>query len=190
MELTPEMVSLGSELALIAGKSAEAIFDRIRAAKEKGDDKQTIVKLEGLINELIQDKNMLTTIAQAYKEKLMAQTITDNEIEYISEQLLPLIEEMVSQSNSGDAVKIRAGIKVLKPVLSKETFTIMQILGFNFKEAIGEPLTKLVAGLISEKIPNEHAVENSMIQAEREIEYLKICQDEGAFERLQKIRGL
>ena len=37
MELTPEMITLGTELATIAGrKSVEAIFDKIRAVKKKG----------------------------------------------------------------------------------------------------------------------------------------------------------
>ena len=41
MDLTPEMISIGTELATIVGKrSVETIFDKIRTVKEKGIKKR------------------------------------------------------------------------------------------------------------------------------------------------------
>lgn len=57
MEMTPEMIALGTELATIAGrKSVESIFDKIRAIKQTGNKDQIINNLEEIINELIADK--------------------------------------------------------------------------------------------------------------------------------------
>ena len=72
--------------------------------------------------------------------------------------------------------------------LSKEIFNIMQILGFNFKEAIGEPLTELLAAFIRTKInTTERSLEIQMLAQQREVEYLKICQDKKAYNRLMSI---
>ena len=38
-------------------------------------------------------------------------------------------------------------------MLSVETLTIMQLIGFNYKQAIGEPLTLLLRKIIESKIP-------------------------------------
>ena len=48
---------------------------------------------------------------------------------------------------------------MIKPILSKETFNILQILGFNFKKAIGEPMTEWIASLIKSKINDEKSTE-------------------------------
>lgn len=189
MELTPEMITLGTEVATIAGrKSVEAIFDKIKMLKQKGDKDEIISNLEEIINELIADKNSLIQISQAYEEKLITQKITENEIDYITKSVIPLLEEFIEQGDD-DGGKIQEGLNVIKPLLSKETFNIMQILGFNFKKAIGEPLTELLASYIRSQIskPTVDGITIQMMEKQREIEYLKICQDEGAFNRLISI---
>ena len=189
MELTPEMITLGTELASIAGrKSVEAIFDKIRTVKKKGDKDEIISNLEEIINDLISDKNRLIQISQAYEENLITQKITQEEIDYITNSIIPLLEELLKQSSQDDSRKIQDGINAIKPILSKEIFNIMQILGFNFKEAIGEPLTELLAAFIRTKInTTERSLEIQMLAQQREVEYLKICQDEKAYNRLMSI---
>jgi len=189
MEMTPEMIALGTELATITGrKSVEAIFDKIKAIKQTGNKDQIINNLEEIINELIADKNSLIQISQAYEENLITQKITEKEIDYITKSVIPLLEEFVKQSGDDDG-KIQAGLNVIKPLLSKETFNIMQILGFNFKKAVGEPLTELLASHIRANINKSTVggVTVQMMEKQREIEYLKICQDKEAFERLVSI---
>ena len=189
MELSPEIITLGTEVATIAGrKSVESIFDKIKMLKQKGDKDEIISNLEEIINELIADKNSLIQISQAYEEKLITQKITENEIDYITESVIPLLEDFLKQGND-DGGKIQEGLNAIKPLLSKETFTIMQILGFNFKKAVGEPLTELLASFIRSQIskPTVDGVTIQMMEKQREIEYLKICQDEDAFKRLISI---
>lgn len=189
MELTPEMIALGTELTTIAGrKSVEVIFDKIRTVKKKGDKDEIISNLEEIINELIADKNRLIQISQAYEENLITQKITQDEIDYITNSIIPLLEEFLKQSSQDDSGKIQDGINAIKSILSKEIFNMMQILGFNFKEAIGKPLTELLAALIRSKInTTERSLEFQMIAQQREVEYLKICQNEEAYNRLMSI---
>lgn len=189
MDLTPEMISIGTELATIVGKrSVETIFDKIRTVKEKGNKEEIIRSLEAIINELIEDKNYLIQISQAYEEKLMTQKITQTEIDYITESIVPLLEEFLKQSNPDEAEKIQEGINLIKPILSKETLNIMQILGFNFKKAIGEPLTEWLSSVIRANIV---VVDKNLsiqeLSLKREIEYLKLCQNEEAFNRLSSV---
>ena len=186
MELTPEIITLGTELATIAGrKSVQAIIDKIKTVKQKGDKDEIINNLEEIINELISDKNRLIQISQAYEEVLITQKISQDEIDYIANSIIPLLEEFLKQSTQEDAEKIQSGIDMFKPILSKEFFNMMQILGFNFKQAIGEPLTELLASLIRSNIKTaDKNLEMQILAQQREIEYFKICQDEESYKRL------
>ena len=79
---------------------------------------------------------------------------------------------------------------MIKSLLSKETLKIMQILGFNFKKAIGEPLTELVAALIYSKTNASGKTLEVQLEVQRkETELFKICQDEEAYKRLQSMYG-
>lgn len=54
--------------------------------------------------------------------------------------------ENVSDEETREAVDKQ--IKALKTLLSEETIKILQLLGFNFKRAIGEPLTEILRNKI------------------------------------------
>lgn len=187
MDMTTEMMALGTELAIITSKkSVDSIFDKIRALKKTNNNEQIILNLEEIINDLISDKNSLIQICHVYEEKLVAQKITEKEIVYITKSVFPLLEDFIEKSGDEDG-KIRAGIEVIKPFLSEELFNIMQILGFNFKKALGEPLTELIASLIRNNIKNN--IDNSihMLEQQKEIEYLKTIQNEEAYKRLKSM---
>lgn len=192
MDVSSDMIKITSEFAGYLGKrSVEAIFDKIRAVKKKGDQNEIISNLEEIINELIADKNQLIQITQAYEEQLITQKMSEKDIEYITNSIVPLLEELLEQSEGNDAENLRKGIDTFKPILSKETFNIMQMLGFNFKQAIGEPLTKLVCALISSKIPSsiEISTQLQILIEQRQIELLKISQDKESYQRLFEIFG-
>lgn len=192
MDVSSEMVKVASEFVSHAGKrTVEAIWYKMRAVKEKGDKEEIIRNLEEIINDLIADRNQLIQIIQAYEEQLITQKLTEEDINYITENIVPLLEELLARSEGDDVVKFREGIDTIKPILSKETFSILQLLGFNFKKAIGEPLTELVRGLIASNIPapTERAIEHQILMEKRQIEYFKVVQDEEAFQRHLKAIG-
>ncbi len=74
MDLSAEVIGLSAQLATVVGrKTVEAISDKMRAVKEKGDTEEIINNLEEIINELIADKNKLIQISQAYEEVMITQ---------------------------------------------------------------------------------------------------------------------
>lgn len=190
MEMNPELIQLSTQLTkFIATSSVQVVTDKIKVAKGKKNSEEIINTLEEIINQLISEKNQLIQIAQAYDQTLIAQKMTDEEIEYITGSIVPLIDQMLEADENSE--KLRQQMDVLKPLLSKETINIMQLLGFNFKRAIGEPLTELVRQLISSKKPitPEDNNELLLIREQKELEYIKLAQNEEAFKNLKELYG-
>ncbi|WP_281658210.1 hypothetical protein [Halobacillus sp. Cin3] len=186
-----DLQSISTQLTSIATKnSSQAIYDKIRTTKAQKDQEATIQELEEIIRDLITEKNELIQIAQTYDEEVISQKISEEDIEYISHNLIPLLEKFLEtdeEAGDGEAyAKAEDNLKNLeniKPLLSKKTITILQLLGFNYKRAIGEPLTVLVNSLITSQIP-ESSERLKVLAAERDLEYLKIMRDEAAYERM------
>jgi len=184
----PNIMRASTELAkLLAKNTTQMVNDRIRISKQATDDKKTINTLDEIITDLIAEKNKLTQIAQTFDEQMVAQKVSDVEINYITDNLLPLLDKLIE--NSEEHEENKENLEMLKPLLSKETFNILQLLGFNYKHAIGEPLTKLVNGLITSNTPSsqEEKRELETLILERDIEYYKFLQDDKAYERHKEL---
>lgn len=141
------VAQLGADLIeATARNGASIISDKIRTAKTNKEYKETISELEEIIYDLLNDKVEIQRIAQAYEQELVAQKITEDDIKYITNNLIPILSSLLSEEN-------REQLEQLKKLLSVETLTIMQLIGFNYKQAIGEPLTLLLRKIIESKIP-------------------------------------
>ena len=188
--MDPELQALGIQLAAVAARNtASAIADRIRAAFAGNKDRETITELEEIVSGLQTDKNELLRIAHAYEQELVAQRISEADIEYISEHIVPLITQLTEKAvteQGGDTASAQAIIELIKPILSVETVTILQLVGFNFKRAVGEPLTELVATLIASqnRLTQVASQELALLAAKREVAYLEIARDPEAWARL------
>jgi hypothetical protein len=189
MEINPGTASLLATAANIAQNGAQMIFDKMKAARAAKTKDETINRLEEIITDLIHEKNQLIQILQVYEEQLITQKISDDDINYITDKIVPLLEQFLDNIEGEETVKAKQALEILKPLLSKETFNILQLLGFNFKRAIGEPLTQLLSAIITSKIPvtAEKQIEYQMLIEQRNIEYFKILQDEEASQRLLKL---
>jgi len=187
-----DLAELGTKFASLAAKnSVPMIMDKIRVAKEAKDNDETVNRLEEIISDLISGKNELIQIIQVYEEQVIMQKISDKEIEYITESIIPIIEKLIEESDGETAENAEKALSVFKPLLSKETFAILQMLGFNFKQAIGEPLTNLIRAMIHSKVPlnTMEEYEIRILQQQAAIEELKIYNDEEAFERMKLVRS-
>lgn len=175
-----QLIDLGIKLSeSLAKNTASAIFTKIKAIKARKDDRETINELEEIIQELISDKNELLQISQAFQQELMAQKITEVEIEYITQKLMPKLQELAKVTGSN----VDEMVNILSPVISKEALTILQLLGFNFRKAIGEPLTILLEKLILSKLPL--SIEK---QAEIQLETIKALQNPNAAKALNNLK--
>jgi|JI10StandDraft_1071094.scaffolds.fasta_scaffold47506_3 DUF438 domain-containing protein len=184
------LAELGVKLTESAVRNtAGAISDKISSIKAKRDDKQTIRELEDIVNNLLDDKSELVRIAQAYEQELVSQKISDEDITYITDTLVPLIEKFVGGIEDGaERAKNQAYLDTIKSVVSKEMITVMQLVGFNFKQAVGEPLTLLIRRLIESKMPiNDAELKRlNVINSNLSIE---VAKDEAATNRLMKLLG-
>lgn len=186
MDMDPNLFKAGIDLgSTFVKSSAQTIMTKIKSAKATGDNEKIISNLEEIINELISDRNQLIQLTQSYEEKMITQKISEGDIEYITENIYPIIETLLEHTSSENAEKTLEALNLFKPILSKELFNIVQLLGFNFKSAIGEPLTDIIKSAITSKISvsNESRVILEAASLQRESEFYKVMQDEEAFQR-------
>jgi hypothetical protein len=68
--------------------------------------------------------------------------------------------------------------------------TVLQLVGFNFKAAIGEPLTLAVQRLIlaAVPIPDEASAATAQLQLRREVAMLEVIKDPDAAQRLSALQ--
>ena len=172
-----------------ARQSAAAISTRVSAITKQRDDKKAISELEGIIHDLVSSRDEVILIAQGLKNELVAQQLSDKDISYIVSTIIPAIRNTL-QTEEG----ISAAEKIIQPlekIISEDTLRVLQILGFNYRDAIGRPLTELVKNILLAKV-NEDIDKTKLefiTQSNFEL-YLKVIQDEEASSRLREHQDL
>ena len=81
-------------------------------------------------------------------------------------------------------------LEIIKDLLTKETLTVAQLIGFNFKAAIGQPLTELTERAILAKVPTPATTDRiAALAAERELAVIELVQNPEAYARMRKLYG-
>jgi hypothetical protein len=194
--MDPHLIDLSTRLAEVAVRStATSIGAKIRAVKSSRDDKKIIAEMNDLIYELLEDKQELESIAKAYQEEFVAQKLSDKDLEFISNTVLPMLKQFLqeiarTQSDENEkqkTIKLIESLDAFKSLLSIQTLNVLQLIGFNFKQGIGEPLTDLLKATITGKNKTSQNKINELV-TERDIEYFRMVQNEQAFERFMSLR--
>lgn len=146
-----EMITLGLALAEVTGKNTISyIKSKMDLAKQKKSlDEQSLAYTE-IINNLLEDKAELTTIAREYKQELEQVVISDEDIEHLHNTMRNAFDLLGALSDLTEENKVY--LNVLIELLNKDTLKTMQLLGFNYKEAIGIPLTEVSSDFITTKL--------------------------------------
>lgn len=141
------LAEMGTNLTTLALKgTATAIHSKIESVKNEKNTETLRNTYDEIISQLLSEREEAIRIAQAYKEELEKVEISDEDIRHLhntTEKVLEILKEMSPQTESIEA------FEQLKELISVDTLKTMQLLGFNYKAAIGEPLTKLCADAIS-----------------------------------------
>lgn len=141
------LVTLGMSLSqLIASNSVSVIRQKMALAKEKKDLQSQSLAYTEIINNLLEDKDALSMIAKEYKQAYEQITISDTDIEYLHSTLNKVIEVLNSMGATNPDTK--ESMDALIKLLNKDTLKTMQLIGFNYKEAIGQPLTDVCSEAI------------------------------------------
>lgn len=140
-----KLIELGINLTGLAVKStASTVQKKISAAKARKNDKNTIEVYDEIVNELIEERAEAIRIAQSYKNELEKYEISDKDIEHLNKTISTVLDILKEVSPDIDLNMFNK----FKELISVDTLKAMQLIGFNYKKAIGEPLTELCSAKI------------------------------------------
>lgn len=188
---TTELVGLGVSLTELAVKgTATAISSKIKAIKNEKNIDNVRATYDEIINELLNEREEAVRIAQAYKSELEKVVISDEDIQHLHNtvaRILDLIKKSQGNTNAAVNSQIQA-YEQIKELISVDTLKTMQLLGFNYKSAIGEPLTLMLRNFILSKVANPD--ELSLFQKVVTPEMVEILKDNTAYENFKQITGI
>ncbi len=192
----PELISLGVSLTQLAIKgTTTAITTKIRALKQEKDAEKLRLAYNELVNELLNERDEAVQIAQSYKSELEKVVISDEDMQHLHntiERLLELVKkwQMRNASSRGEeaVAKVEAQVKSfeeVKELISLDTLKTMQLLGFNYKAAIGEPLTKMMNNFILSKVIDLEPEKGFLHFLTPEM--VEVLKNKSAFDNLNKL---
>lgn len=157
---TQPLVEMGVSLTELAIKgTATAVTNKIKAVKDEKNTEKLRNTYDEIVNELLSERDEAVRIAQAYKSELERIVISDEDIEHLHNTVSRILEivkafQLISATAKGpdEVAKVTAQVESyeqIKELISVDTLKTMQLLGFNYKAAIGEPLTQICANAIS-----------------------------------------
>lgn len=146
---TAALIEMGKSLTTLALKgTGSAINAKVKAIKEEKNVEKVRATYDEIINELISEREEAVRIAQVYKSELDRIEISDENIIHLNNTVGRVLE-ILKVMTPNTPLETFEQMKVL---ISVDTLKAMQLLGFNYKAAIGEPLTQLCSDAILSKI--------------------------------------
>lgn len=176
-----ELLALGNALKGIVNSGvADQAISLISTVKEGQDSKKTINAYEDAFNKLIHENQELKSIALRYKDEYDQIYLSETDIEYLQKTATRLInmfmpevsdkskrelrESLLEQGYKEEEIEAyvkdwaknqeeqRTNFEQLVDLIQVDTLRTMQLLGFNYRQAIGEPLTEITAKLIANSL--------------------------------------
>lgn len=150
------LATMAVSLANLAVKgTASAVNKKIKAIREEKNIDNLRATYDEITNEILLEREEAVRIAQAYKSEIDRIQIKDEDIEHLHKTVEKILE-IINKSQMKEAEKegedaiekareIAESLNQIKDLISVDTLKTMQLLGFNYKAAIGDPLTQLCA---------------------------------------------
>lgn len=195
---TTELLGLGTSLTELAVKgTVTAVSNKIKAIKEEKNVEKIRNTYDAIINELLNEREEAVRIAQAYKSELEKVVISDEDIQHLHNTVSRILEIIKgiqiasAEQQGGDVDAIRTQVESyeqIKELISVDTLKTMQLIGFNYKSAIGEPLTLMLKNFILSKV-----TEPDSLKAFEKIvtpEMVEILKDNTAYENFKQITNM
>ena len=145
IEMQP-IIEMGLSLTELAVKgTASKISNRIKASKNEKNIENLRTMYDEIINEVLQEREEAIRIAQTYKSELDKILISDDDIEHLQTTVAKVLD-IIKAISPNTPIE---SFETIKSLISVDTLKTLQLLGFNYKVAIGEPLTALCANAIN-----------------------------------------
>ena len=179
------IVALSASLSELAVKgTATAISNRVKAVKTEKDAAVIRATYDEIINELLNEREEAVRIAQAYKSELDRVQISDEDIANLHNTVSRILE-LVKDENNTQQIE---SYEKMKELISIDTLKSMQLLGFNFKYAIGEPLTMLIRNMIMSRVKETDSLK--AFKSFTTPEMVEILKNDTAFSNLRRLAGI
>lgn len=148
-ELPPALIEAGASLVeLIINNTVTAVKIKTEMIKTEKDIKAVRAKYDEIIASLIDERGKAIQVAQLYKNEVERLVISDEDINHLQRTVTDFVQ-LVYGNQSDEGPSPVAAIQIL---VNKNTLKALQLLGFNFKAAIGEPLTEACADAIRQNL--------------------------------------
>lgn len=153
------LATMAMSLANLAVKgTASAVNKKIKAIREEKNIDNLRATYDEITNEILLEREEAVRIAQAYKSEIDRIQIKDEDIEHLHKTVGKILEiinksQMKEAEKKGEEAIQKAretaeSLNQIKDLISVDTLKTMQLLGFNYKAAIGDPLTQYVLFLL------------------------------------------
>lgn len=147
-----ETVELAARYASYIGKASyEWVAQRIDSAKKTQDAQEQLKVYDEVVNKLLNEKAEIERIAGEYKSKYEQVTISDEDIDHLQKTIAKLTLLFKNYGEPDERLDQNT-IDLFLGLINKDTLKTMQLLGFNYKSAIGEPLTEVCADFIHKQL--------------------------------------
>ena len=146
--MNDQIIQLGARLLELAGKQTyNWVTTKMQLAKQKDTMAEQQTAYEEIIMELLNGKHEMEQIAREYKRLYDQISISDEDIEYLQKTIRRVLDVLLNQTPYTKTEDVES-YEMLINLINKDTLKTMQLLGFNYKEAIGEPLTEITSSAI------------------------------------------
>ena len=143
------LVEASTQLAVLAAKgTATTVSNKFQSIRQKKQIEDICNSYEELINEVVAERAQAIAVAQAYESELRRYEISDEEINHLRATVSDALDVLKEMSPGTDITVYEQ----LKSLITVNTLKAMQLLGFDYKAAIGDPLTKACAAAIEKKL--------------------------------------
>ena len=114
--------------------------------------------------------------------------ISDEDIQHLHNTISRILE-VVKETQSGEKIDKRLdSLEQIKELISVDTLKTMQLLGFNYKAAIGEPLTLMLRNYILSYVKNPDSLE--LFEKVVTPEMVDILKDDSAFQNFKELMNI
>jgi len=164
-QIAGAIATIGTDLAILAAKgTAVTVTNKFQAIRNKKQHDEICNSYEEIINELVAERAQAIAIARAYETELQRYEITDEDIKHLQSTIGNALDILKSLSPDRDFDYYEQ----FKSLISVDTLKAMQLLGFDYKRAIGDPLTDVCAEMIRTKLsPNQPKSNKNQSQRKR-----------------------
>ena len=143
-------------MMLVANGTVTAITAKVQSVRQEKDANKIREVYDAAIQQLIAERSEAIQIAQALQSELDRTTISDSDMESLDATIGKLIDIFLPEGQGNEEGIAdnrnlsgrRESFEQLRALINADTLKCMQLLGFNYKEAIGEPLTQMCASAI------------------------------------------